>query len=188
MNSFPCTVWFTGLSAAGKTTLAHALAAWLETRSVMSEVLDGDVVRQTLCRDLGFSPEDRKENVRRVAQRCQELNDAGVVAIAALVSPYRADREAARRAIGRERFVEVFVSTPLAVCEARDPKGLYAKARAGEITNLTGIGDVYEIPLDPDLSIDTSAQTTEAAVDAIAIMLDFGGLHRAPRVPESEKR
>lgn len=167
MKNLPCTIWLTGLSAAGKTTLAHALAAALTENGVKCDVLDGDVVRQTLCRDLGFSPRDRSENVRRVAVRCRELNDAGVVAIAALVSPYRADREVARQLVGEHRFLEVFVSTPLAVCEARDPKGLYKKARAREITNLTGIGDVYEAPQEPDLAIDTSATTIESAIGAI---------------------
>ncbi|MGG1947984.1 adenylyl-sulfate kinase [Trinickia sp. NRRL B-1857] len=188
MTKLACTVWLTGLSAAGKTTLAHALAELLATKAIANEVLDGDVVRQTLCRDLGFSPEDRRENVRRVAERCRELNDAGVVAIAALVSPYRADREAARLAIGADRFVEIFVSTPLAVCEARDPKGLYEKARAGQITNMTGIGDVYEIPLDPDLSIDTSLRPTEAAVHAIARMLGIGHSYSAPCTTEDENQ
>lgn len=167
MKNLPCTIWLTGLSAAGKTTLAHALAAALTARGATCEVLDGDAVRQTLCRDLGFSPEDRSENIRRVAARCLELNDAGVVAIAALVSPYRADREAARRRVGADRFLEVFVSTPLAVCEARDPKGLYKKARAGEIKNLTGVGDVYEAPFEADFAIDTSLATTESAVESI---------------------
>lgn len=182
MNRLPCTMWFTGLSAAGKTTLAHALAASLTSISVVNEVLDGDIVRQTLCRDLGFSPADRRENVRRVAARCRELNDAGVVAIAALVSPYRADREAARHTIGLDRFVEAFVSTPLTVCEARDPKGLYKKARAGEITNFTGVGDVYEIPLQPDLTIDTSSCTIEAAVDAMARMLGIDRTNRTSSI------
>ncbi|MGN6230153.1 MAG: adenylyl-sulfate kinase [Trinickia sp.] len=163
----PCTIWLTGLSAAGKTTIAHALAGALAGKGMACEVLDGDLVRQTLCRDLGFSREDRSENVRRVAQRCRQLNAEGVVAIAALVSPYRDDRDRARETVGNDRFVEVFVSTPLAVCEARDPKGLYKKARAGQLANLTGVGDVYEVPLAPELTIDTSLQTTDAAVEAV---------------------
>ena len=188
MIKLACTVWLTGLSAAGKTTLAQALCALLSEKAIENEVLDGDVVRQTLCRDLGFSREDRRENVRRVAERCLALNEAGVVAIAALVSPYRADREAARLAIGADRFVEIFVSTPLAVCEARDPKGLYEKARAGQLTNLTGIGDAYEIPLDPDLSIDTSLCSTEAAVHTIARMLGIDDASSAPCVAEDENQ
>ena len=174
MKHLPCTIWLTGLSAAGKTTIAHVLAATLTAQGMMCEVLDGDVVRQTLCRDLGFSREDRSENIRRVAVRCKELNAAGVVAIAALVSPYRDDRDKARETIGHDRFIEVFVSTPLAVCERRDPKGLYKKARAGALANLTGVGDVYEAPLAPELSIDTSLQTTEAAVETVLRFLNAG--------------
>jgi adenylylsulfate kinase len=166
MKDLPCTVWLTGLSAAGKTTLAHALADAIAVQGLTCEVLDGDVVRQTLCHDLGFSQEDRRENVRRVATRCRQLNDAGTVAIAALISPYRADRLMARDIVGARRFLEVYLSTPLAVCEARDPKGLYKKARAGEITNMTGVGDVYDIPLEADLAIDTSLQSTGASVIA----------------------
>ena len=188
MKSLPCTVWLTGLSAAGKTTLAYGLAAALAEGNITTEVLDGDVVRRTLCRDLGFSPADRSENIRRVAARCRELNDAGVIAIAALVSPYRADRQAARRTVGIGRFIEVFVSTPLAVCEARDPKGLYKKARAGELKNLTGVGDVYELPLSPELSIDTSSSTVEAAVQAMLRILGIDGLRSPPRMAEDEKQ
>ncbi|WP_118185162.1 adenylyl-sulfate kinase [Paraburkholderia phosphatilytica] len=171
MNNLPCTVWLTGLSAAGKTTLADALAAAFAEQHVNCDVLDGDAVRQTLCRDLGFSPQDRSENVRRVAVRCRELNDTGIVAIAALVSPYRADRDIARQTVGEQRFVEVYLSTPLAVCEARDPKGLYRRARAGELANLTGIGDVYEAPLAPELTFDTSVVPTNASVAAIMRLL-----------------
>jgi adenylylsulfate kinase len=167
MKDLPCTIWLTGLSAAGKTTLAHALAEAMATKGMTCEVLDGDVVRQTLCRDLGFSQEDRRENVRRVAMRCQQLNHAGTIVIAALISPYRVDRHMARDVIGAKRFLEVYLSTPLAVCEARDPKGLYKKARAGEIPNMTGVGDVYEIPLAADLVIDTSLQSTDASVIAL---------------------
>jgi adenylylsulfate kinase len=164
MKVLPCTVWLTGLSAAGKTTLADALAAAIASKGLQCEVLDGDVLRRTLCKDLGFSAQDRSENVRRAAARCRQLNDEGVIVIAALVSPYLRDRAKARQTIGTERFVEVHVSTPLAVCEARDPKGLYKKARAGMITDLTGIGDVYEAPLHPELSFDTSRQSTSASV------------------------
>jgi adenylylsulfate kinase len=172
MKDLPCTVWLTGLSAAGKTTLAHALADAIGVMGLTCEVLDGDVVRQTLCHDLGFSQEDRRENVRRVATRCRQLNDAGTVVIAALISPYRADRLMARDIVGAGRFLEVYLSTPLAVCEARDPKGLYKKARAGEITNMTGVGDVYDIPLEADLAIDTSVQSTGASV--IAVLQQLG--------------
>lgn len=167
MKELPCTVLLTGLSAAGKTTLACALADAMAAKNVRHEILDGDAMRQTLCRDLGFSREDRRENVRRVAARCRQLNDDGIIAITALVSPYQEDRETARRIVGIDRFLEVYLSTPLAVCEARDPKGLYKRARAGQIANFTGISDVYEIPRSPDLAIDTSAQETAASLEVI---------------------
>jgi adenylylsulfate kinase len=177
MKELPCTVWLTGLSAAGKTTLAHALAADMIAKGMTCEVLDGDLLRQTLCRDLGFSPADRRENVRRVATRCRQLNDAGTIAIVALISPYHVDREMARDMVGTDRFLQVYMSTPLSVCETRDPKGLYKRARAGEITNLTGVGDVYEIPLDADLSIDTSRQSTEISVAAALRQLGLECVH-----------
>jgi len=167
MTELPCTVWLTGLSAAGKTTLACALADVVAAKRVRHEILDGDAMRQTLCRDLGFSREDRRENARRVAARCRQLNDEGIIAIAALVSPYQDDREMARRIVGADRFLEVYLSTPLAVCEARDPKGFYKRARGGEIANFTGVNDVYEIPCSPDLVIDTSGQGTHASLDAV---------------------
>jgi adenylylsulfate kinase len=169
----PCTIWLTGLSAAGKTTLAYALAAELSALDIAHEVLDGDVVRKSLSRDLGFSSADRSENVRRVAARCRELNDQKITAIAALISPYRVDRDLARQLIGADRFIETFLSTPLEVCEARDPKGLYRKARSGEITNLSGIGDVYEEPVAPKLKFDTSRQSTSDSVAAVLRLLSL---------------
>ena len=177
MKDLPYTLWLTGLSAAGKTTLAHALADALTARGVTCEVLDGDVVRQQLSRDLGFSRQDRSENIRRVAQLCRQLNDTGTVAIAALISPYQLDREMARRTVGPGRFIEVYLATPLAVCEARDPKGLYKRARAGEIASFTGISDSYEVPLNPELSFDTSRQSMEGCVSAT---LDRLGLSDVP--------
>jgi adenylylsulfate kinase len=165
--TLPCTVWMTGLSAAGKTTLAYALRDALTARKISSAVIDGDELRRTICRDLGFSAEDRRENVRRAAQACRTLNAEGTVAIAALVSPYRADRQMVCEVITADRFVEVFVCTPLSVCEQRDPKGLYKRARAGEVANLTGVGDPYEPPLDPALSIDTSLHSTGHSIELI---------------------
>lgn len=166
MKDIPCTLWLTGLSAAGKTTLAVALADSLAAADVKCQVLDGDVVRRELSRDLGFSKEDRSENIRRVAARCRELNDAGIWAIAALISPYRDDRELARRTVGTSRFFEVYLATSLADCEARDPKGLYRRARAGEIASFTGISDPYEVPLMPALSFDTNRQSLDECVAA----------------------
>lgn len=179
MKDVPYTLWLTGLSAAGKTTLAHALADALAAKGVKCEVLDGDIVRQKLSRDLGFSRQDRSENIRRVADLCQQLNDTGIVTIAALISPYRADREMARHTIGENRFIEVYLATPLPVCEARDPKGLYKRARAGEISHFTGISDTYEVPLSPDLSFDTSRQPTHECVTATLNLLELNDV-RAP--------
>lgn len=172
MKHPPSTLWLTGLSAAGKTTLAQTLEAALAARGIASAVLDGDVVRQQLSRDLGFSRKDRSENIRRVAGQCRQLNDAGTWAIAALISPYRDDRELARQTVGASRFIEVYLATPLAVCEARDPKGLYRRARAGDIANFTGISDAYEAPLNPDLQLDTAAQSLAQCVAATTELLD----------------
>jgi adenylylsulfate kinase len=173
MTYSPSTLWLTGLSAAGKTTLAQALADALATAGVACQILDGYVVRQQLSRDLGFTREDRSENIRRVAYRCRQLNDVGTWAIAALISPYRDDRELARQTIGESRFFEVYLATPLAVCEARDPKGLYCRARAGEVANFTGISDSYEAPLNPDLLFDTSLQPLSDCVAATLRILEL---------------
>ncbi|SOE99408.1 adenylylsulfate kinase [Burkholderia sp. OK233] len=173
MKHPPATLWLTGLSAAGKTTLAQALADALATAGVACQILDGDVVRQQLSRDLGFTREDRSENIRRVAYRCRQLNDAGTWAIAALISPYRDDREQARQTVGKSRFFEVYMATSLAVCEARDPKGLYRRARAGEVANFTGISDPYEAPLNPHLLFDTSLQPLSDCVAATLRMLEL---------------
>jgi adenylylsulfate kinase len=171
MNHSPATLWLTGLSAAGKTTLAHALADSLAACGVISQILDGDVVRRELSRDLGFSREDRSENIRRVAKRCRQLNETGTWAIAALISPYREDRALARQTVGKFRFFEVYLATSLAVCEARDPKGLYRRARAGELPNFTGVSDPYEAPLSPDLLLDTATQPLAGCVAATLELL-----------------
>jgi bifunctional enzyme CysN/CysC len=149
------TVWFTGLSGSGKSTLANAVAARLLELDRPAYVLDGDNVRHGLNADLGFSAEDRAENVRRVGEVAALMADAGLVALVPVISPYRADRDRVRHAHRKNdlSFVEVFVDTPLDVCEQRDPKGLYAKARAGEITGMTGIDDPYEVPEHPDLRL-----------------------------------
>lgn len=171
MSKLACTLWLTGFSASGKTTLAQALAETLAADEVPHQVLDGDVVRQHLSRDLGFSREDRRENIRRVAELCRQLNDDGIVAIAALISPYRDDRNLARQTVGQARFIEVYLSTPLAVCEARDPKGLYRQARDGVIASFTGISAPYEEPLSPDLSLDTAVQPLDECVSLTADLL-----------------
>jgi adenylylsulfate kinase len=172
MKQFPYTLWLTGLSAAGKSTLAQALNAALAERGIPSEVLDGDVVRQRLSADLGFSREDRSENIRRVAELCRQRNTSGMMVIAALISPYQADRDMARSIVGNEHFLEVYLRTPLAVCEARDPKGLYKRAREGSIANFTGISDPYEVPLNPELSFDTSQQQPNECVAAMLAALE----------------
>jgi bifunctional enzyme CysN/CysC len=168
------TVWLTGLSGSGKSTVAGELTRLLVERGTATYTLDGDNLRHGLNGDLGFSSEDRNENVRRVAEVARLFADAGVVAVVPVISPYRAGREKARRfheAAGLA-FVEVFVDAPIEVCEARDPKGLYAKARAGEITGFTGIDDPYEPPEHPDLVIAADAEPPEAAAARIIELLD----------------
>ncbi len=162
------TVWFTGLPSSGKSTIAAAVEARLLAEGLAAYVLDGDNLRHGLNGDLGFSPADRAENVRRVAAVAALMAAAGVVALASLVSPSRADRAAARAAHDRRdlRFLEVWVSTPLEECERRDPKGLYARARAGEIPDFTGIGQPYEAPESPDLEIPLG-EPLESAVDKV---------------------
>ena len=161
------TVWFTGLPGSGKSTLAHAAAAMLAAEGVLAYVLDGDNLRFGLNSDLGFSPADRAENIRRAGEVAALLRDAGIVVLASFISPYRRDRDRARSVHPDEAFVEVFVDAPLEVCERRDPKGLYAKARSGAIAELTGLSAPYEEPDDPELHIDTSTDDVQTAAAAI---------------------
>jgi adenylyl-sulfate kinase len=163
----PFTVWLTGLSGAGKSTLGGGLAEHLRLVGRRGFLMDGDVVRLGLCSGLGFSREDRRENIRRVAEASRLLNDAGVTVIAALISPYAADRKMAREIIGPDRFHEVYLSSPLAVCEARDVKGLYAKARRGMIPEFTGLSSPYEPPENPKLALDTSVLTEAEALSLL---------------------
>ena len=165
-------VWFTGLSGSGKSTIANALEVALHRRGQHTYILDGDNVRQGLNRDLGFTDADRVENIRRVAEVARLMCDAGLVVLTSFISPFRAEREMARELVGPDRFIEVFVSTPLAACEARDPKGLYRKARSGQLPNLSGIGSPYEPPTAPQLTIDASATPVEEAVKRLLKMLD----------------
>jgi len=157
-------LWLTGLSGAGKSTLATALQLQLRREGRGVAVLDGDAVRTGLCRGLGFSPADRRENIRRVAEVARLMREAGLVVICALISPLREDRAMARDIVGVEHFREVHVATPLAVCEKRDPKGLYRNARAQSLPQFTGVSAPYEEPLAPDLRIDTSLVEVEEAV------------------------
>ena len=161
------TVWLTGLSGAGKTSIALALAQALKAQGRAVTVLDGDQLRHGLNRDLGFTPADRHENIRRTAEVARLMNNAGLTVIAAFISPYRSDRAMAGAIIGAERYIEVHVSTPLAVCEARDVKGLYAQARAGRIAQFTGISAPYEAPLDAALTLDTGTLALDEAVERI---------------------
>lgn len=161
------TVWFTGLSGSGKSTIAYAVEAALLERRVNAYVLDGDNVRFGLNRDLGFSPEDRTENIRRIGEVCRLFHDAGTIVLSAFISPYRADRAAVRDLHPPGGFVEVFVDTPLEVCEQRDVKGLYARARAGEIPDFSGVSAPYEPPEGPELRLDTSQLDLDACVTRV---------------------
>jgi adenylylsulfate kinase len=181
----PATVWFTGLSGSGKSTLAYAVEEALIDRGVHAYVLDGDNVRFGLNRDLGFAPADRTENIRRIGEVCRLFQDAGTVVLSAFISPYRADRDAVRALHPDGGFVEVFVDTPLAVCEERDIKGLYARARAGEIPDFSGISAPYEPPTEPELRLDTSRADPAACVgQVLAHLTDRGILPPRPAPQE----
>ena len=177
----PATVWLTGLSGAGKSTLAYALEERLHSLGFSSFVLDGDNLRRGLNRDLGFTAEERRENIRRVAEVAGLMNDAGLLVFTALISPHRSDREMARELVGAHRFLEVHVNTPLAVCEERDPKGLYGMARAGRIAQFTGVSSPYEAPAAPDLRVDTAHLSLPQACErVIALLRDRGYLRPTP--------
>lgn len=165
-------VWFTGLSASGKSTIAHHLEKGLFDRGIRSYVLDGDNVRHGINSNLGFSREDRKENLRRIAEIVKLYIDAGIVVLAAFISPYREDRAYVKDIVGSEDFFEIYVKCSLNVCEMRDPKGLYKKARAGLIKNYTGIDAPYEEPLHPDLTIDTVDLDVDSSVKSVLTFLD----------------
>jgi adenylylsulfate kinase len=165
------TIWLTGLSASGKSTLAQALKDTLSGLDKPCRIIDGDELRRGLCADLGFSRADRRENIRRAAEVCYQLNLADVAVVAALISPYREDREMARQIIGEERFIEVHLDTPLEVCEQRDPRGLYRRARAGEIPTFTGISDPYEAPEAPALRLETHRQEIAECTERLLALL-----------------
>jgi len=164
-------IWLTGLPAAGKTTLASALEQRLRELGRMTCVLDGDSLRKGLCRDLGFSEADRVENIRRVAEVARLMVDAGLTVMVALVSPFRAQRRLASQLLSDGEFIEVFVDTPLEECERRDPKGMYARARKGELKDFTGIGSRYERPENPDVRIDTRVMSVEESVERVLRLL-----------------
>jgi bifunctional enzyme CysN/CysC len=164
----PRCIWFTGLSGSGKTTLANLLEKRLQVLGYNTYILDGDNLRKGLNRDLGFTQKDRVENIRRAAELAWLMTDAGLLVLASFISPYRADREMVRKLFAPGEFVEVFVDASLSICEQRDPKGLYAKARRGELKNFTGIDSPYEAPLAPDVHLKTAIKTADALADQLA--------------------
>jgi adenylylsulfate kinase len=179
LSQQPVSIWLTGLSGAGKSTIAAALEARLLELGYLPYVLDGDCLRQGVNGDLGFSEAARRENTRRTAQIAAMFNDAGLIVIVALISPYRTCREMARRIIGADRFLEVHVATELAVCEQRDIKGLYRRARAGEIPEFTGVTSVYEEPETPDVTIDTGVVDLGMAAESLLRVLIRKGVVEA---------
>ena len=165
-------LWFTGLSGSGKSTLANLVEIALHKKGISTYILDGDNIRQGINKDLGFTPGDRSENIRRIAEISNLMLHAGVVTLAAFVSPYLKDREAVKQVVGIDNVIEIYVNTSLAACERRDLKGLYKKARSGEIKNMTGISAPYQAPTHPDIEIITDGQTTQQSVAAIMQFLN----------------
>ena len=165
-------LWFTGLSGSGKSTIGHRVERMLIERGAFAYVLDGDNIRHGLNSDLGFSPEDRVENIRRIGEVARLFADSGALVVSAFISPYREDRDRVRSLLGPGEFVEVFVDTPLEVCEARDPKGLYKKARAGEISNFTGLDAPYEAPEHPEVHLETAGLSVDEAAARVIRYLE----------------
>jgi adenylylsulfate kinase len=162
----PCILWFTGLSGSGKSTTANALELRLFQMGFHTHLLDGDNIRHSLNRDLDFSAAGRIENIRRIGEVAKLFVDAGLMVLTAFISPFRSDRLMVRELVGQDEFIEIYVDAPLAVCEQRDPKGLYKKARAGKIKDFTGIDSPYEIPEEPELVLHSDRMTVEECVDA----------------------
>lgn len=173
-------IWFTGLSASGKSTIAHHLEKRLHEMGASTYVFDGDNVRHGLCSDLGFTEENRRENIRRIGEMVKLFVDAGILAITAFISPYRADRENVRRLVEPGRFFEIFVNCPLDVCAERDPKGIYRKARQGAIAHFTGVSAPYEPPEDPDLVIFSHLESPELAAARVVTLLEAAGVISNP--------
>ncbi len=169
-------IWLTGLSGAGKSTLAHALEHELHSTGHRTYVLDGDNVRHGLCGDLGFSRKDREENIRRIGEVAKLMMDAGLIVIAAFISPHQADRDRVRTSVASGEFIEVFCGCELETCIARDPKGLYKLALSGQINDFTGISSPYEIPLQPELALDTARQDIASCTNAVLSLLRARGL------------
>lgn len=171
MKAIPCknpvVFWLTGLSGSGKSTIAAALQQRLSDLGILSQWVDGNTLREGLCKDLGFSLDDRKENIRRVAELAKILNLAGITPIVSLISPMARDREMAKNIIGASKFIEIYVSTPIEICEQRDPKGLYQKAKKGIIKDFTGLSSPYEQPITPAFNIDTSNIAIDVIIEKI---------------------
>jgi len=176
-------LWFTGLSGAGKTTLAYAVEERLHKMGCRSYVIDGDIMRTGLCRDLDFSIEGRNENIRRVGEVAKVMVDAGIIAVTAFISPLRNQRRGVRALVEPGDFIEVFCRCPLPVCEKRDPKGLYRRARAGQIPDFTGISSPYEDPERPELALDTAKLEVKECVNMIVTLLVERGVIPVPNVP-----
>lgn len=174
-NQKPCILWFTGLSGSGKSTISNALESALSAMGKHTYLLDGDNIRHGLNKDLGFSDTDRVENIRRIGEISKLFVDAGMIVISAFISPFQRDREMVRLLVEEGEFIEVFVDTPLEVCERRDPKGLYQKARKGEIPYFTGISSPYESPLNPEIHLDTEKDSVEESVEKIVCYLTERG-------------
>lgn len=167
-----CILWFTGLPSSGKSTLANEVEFLLNKKGAHTYLLDGDNIRHGLNKDLGFSPQDRAENIRRIGEVAKLFVDAGIVVLTAFISPYRKDRDMVRGFVNKGEFIEIYVKCPLEVCERRDPKGLYKKARTGEIKNFTGISAPYEEPLRPEITIETANYNVVECVDKIINYLE----------------
>lgn len=174
LGNKPCILWYTGLSGSGKSTIANAVDRMLHDKGYATYLLDGDNVRHGLNKDLGFSDTDRIENIRRITEVSRLFNDAGLIVSTAFISPFISDRESARELVGKE-FIEIFVDTPLSECEKRDPKGLYKKARAGEIPNFTGIDSPYEAPNSPELHLETEGKAIEEVAAQVVEYLVTNG-------------
>jgi adenylylsulfate kinase len=179
----PRVIWFTGLSASGKSTIAGALEQILTQQGYHTYLLDGDNVRHGLCNDLGFSDEDRKENIRRVGEVAKLNADAGLISLAAFISPFRSDRRIVRNILNEDEFIEVFVDASLEVCKERDPKGLYEKAIRGEIKQFTGIDSPYEAPENPEIHIKAGEVSIAEAVNQILAYLDENGILKQGYTP-----
>ncbi|PPD44939.1 MAG: adenylyl-sulfate kinase [Methylobacter sp.] len=177
-------IWFTGLSGSGKSTLAHAVEDQLHKRGISTFVLDGDNVRHGLCSDLTFSDHDRVENIRRIGEVAKLIIESGVITLTAFISPFKSDRNAARNLVPHGEFLEIYCQCPIETCEQRDVKGLYKKARAGQIPFFTGIDSPYEAPENPELSVNTKEQTLEESVQAVIdLLISRGIIKDAPSAP-----